>query len=359
LNENSQVIMKAISTIILLCFSISILTARETNAVKRLDPAIKDMFFKNGKNLQQTMTNLVITIPIENLPYPLDSAFVAFARSDYSKSIEFFDSTWTYLVLDDSMNGIINYFQSAAYLYLNQIDSAMAQLHLAIKQIGKMESGYSNLSYIYSLKHDFAAAYAYADTAIRIDPNYPEGWNNMAKSLIGQGRYDEALQCLDKAVFLDSTLEAAILNKGLIYFEQRKFQDAEESFRAILSRSDSFPQAWFRMAVIYMESNPDSALYFSNQALKYGYSCSECWFLRGIVLRSSNDPAGAMAAYDSALKCDPEDYRIWQNKASLLMDLKQYAEALKCCDTVLRINPGFYMAADLKRNILRIMGITK
>lgn len=56
------------------------------------------------------------------------------------------------------------------------------------------------------------------------------GWINKGNALIGQGKYDEAIEALDRAVELDPSLSAAWNDKGLALTYQGKPDEAIQAF---------------------------------------------------------------------------------------------------------------------------------
>jgi len=63
-------------------------------------------------------------------------------------------------------------------------------------------------------KGDYYGSLACLQTASRIDPLQPSGWNNEGVILLKMGRYQEALDCFDKALLLDPNYEQAERNRN-------------------------------------------------------------------------------------------------------------------------------------------------
>ena len=66
---------------------------------------------------------------------------------------------------------------------------------------------------------------------------------------------------------------------------------------------------------------------------------SEPWFVRAVDLHKAGKYKEALENYNKAIDTEPLDGRAWLNKGSLLVELKNYEEAVKCFDRVIDIAP--------------------
>ena len=64
------------------------------------------------------------------------------------------------------------------------------------------------------LKSDYYGSLACFETATRIDPLKPSGWNNEGVVLRELGRYKDAIDRFDKALLLDPNYEEAQKNRN-------------------------------------------------------------------------------------------------------------------------------------------------
>ena len=64
---------------------------------------------------------------------------------------------------------------------------------------------------------DIDKAIEVVDKAIKIDPNYANGWCNKSIYLIKKGKIEDALSCLKRAIELDTNyLEQAKIDKDFV-----------------------------------------------------------------------------------------------------------------------------------------------
>jgi tetratricopeptide (TPR) repeat protein len=71
----------------------------------------------------------------------------------------------------------------------------------------------------------------------------PEFLNDKGVFLMNIGRFDSALQCLDKAIEMDPKLGAAWNNKGIALGQTGKYEEAIDCFEqaAMLNTTDAWP----------------------------------------------------------------------------------------------------------------------
>ncbi|MEW6609425.1 MAG: tetratricopeptide repeat protein [bacterium] len=68
---------------------------------------------------------------------------------------------------------------------------------------------------------------------------------------------------------------------------------------------------------------------------------SNAWLIRGNEHWTRKEYAEALRCFDEALKEEPLDARVFQNRGSLLLEIGRYNEAIMCYDSVLEIAPNY------------------
>ncbi len=93
-------------------------------------------------------------------------------------------------------------------------------------------SAHNQLGLIYQSRFDLESAETEFRTAIAYEPGFFVAYNNLATVLIEQGRYDEAITLLQKAVSLKPDLRGIYIytNQGLAYLHSGRTRRAEAAF---------------------------------------------------------------------------------------------------------------------------------
>ncbi len=69
--------------------------------------------------------------------------------------------------------------------------------------------------------------------------------NRMGNAYIDLGKFDDALECFNKAIDLEKNNIDFLLNKGVVLMELGKFEEAVDSFNKVLLRSPDNEDAFF------------------------------------------------------------------------------------------------------------------
>ena len=76
---------------------------------------------------------------------------------------------------------------------------------------------------------------------------------NKAVELAEQGRYDEALDLVNKEIKLDSNNANVWYNHGIILFKMCRYRDALNSFAQAADIDPNFSEAWYNKGTSLME----------------------------------------------------------------------------------------------------------
>lgn len=143
------------------------------------------------------------------------------------------------------------------------------------------------------------------------EPDSAEIYNNKCLSLINLNRFDEAIECYDKALKINPNNVKAWNNKAFALHNLNRLDEAIECYDKSL------------------EIDPNFISSLRNKAF---------------ALRTLNRLDEAIECYDKILKIDPNDFGVWNNKAFSLHELNRSDEAIKCYDEALKINPNYFEA---------------
>ncbi|VDK83351.1 unnamed protein product [Litomosoides sigmodontis] len=133
---------------------------------------------------------------------------------------------------------------------------------------------YYNLAKIMADKGDISRATVNYINAIRLNPTYENAMNNLANIYLKFDRNVEAEQLLLRAIEIKPNFAAAWMNVGLAQLAQKRYKDAENSFKQALSlRFPIYPshkQAWLNLLILLDETdNCAEVISLSHTVLRY------------------------------------------------------------------------------------------
>ncbi|CAD8055916.1 unnamed protein product [Paramecium primaurelia] len=128
---------------------------------------------------------------------------------------------------------------------------------------------------------------------------------NEGVALYNLNKYQDAIECYDKAISINPNDDITWTNKGFALNNLNKYKDAIESFDKAIS------------------INPKDDITWTN---------------KGLALNNLNKYQDAIECYDEAISINPKYDKAWSNKGFALHKLQKYTDAISCYDQALSIN---------------------
>lgn len=196
---------------------------------------------------------------------------------------------------------------------------------LTIEQMKEINTFGNKIEYLLSQKKNSQACLL-AYEMIQRYPNEPDAYFSYAKASYHAGYSDRAIEYYKKCFKLDKTYHQAILNIGLVYYQQKEYTKAIKYYtKAIRITAKNNKYKKEDNALAY--SNRALAKYYNRQlrsALKdYNKSLSikneyigvdHIYYNRGLCKYDLGDKSGADDDYSTAKKINPKFKYIYYNK---------------------------------------------
>ncbi|CAD8127955.1 unnamed protein product [Paramecium sonneborni] len=166
--------------------------------------------------------------------------------------------------------------------------------------------------------------------------------------------FEEALQCIDQAIHLDSKNDLFFYYKGCVLFQKKQYQEALFEFNHAISLNPKIVlyYSWKgnygislqAMILIKLElfEEADS---FCNQVLSSGLQDAQFYQMKGDLkqifsynFKKIESIQETLEVQDHAIQLDP-DYHNYQHKAIILMYMGRSEESLKIQYSVIQMNP--------------------
>jgi TolB-like protein len=156
--------------------------------------------------------------------------------------------------------------------------------------------------------------------------------------------------------------------RGLSYFARHDIQDtvyARQMFKRALDLAPDFGRAWAVLSYTYgfeymyfnaEEVNRDAALRTSHKALELAPDLAESQVASGIAYCMLQDYPNSEAAFEKAVKLDPENYDAWYFYARCKVHEGQIAKAIECFDRASRIRPEDCQSLLLQQQLHHSLG---
>jgi len=192
------------------------------------------------------------------------------------------------------------------------------------------------------------------DKAIEIDSNYARAWANRGDVLDNLKRYDDALVSLDRALEVDANYRWAWANRGNVLNNLKRYDEALASFDRALEVDANYQWAWAnRGNVLNNLKRYDEALVSFDRALELDANDQWAWALRGYVLYNLKRYDEALVSYDRVIELDANYQLVWFLRGLLLDTLKRYEEALESYDRLIELDANDQWAWVNRGNLLK------
>lgn len=131
--------------------------------------------------------------------------------------------------------------------------------------------------------------------------NDPEIWNSLGAAFVGLGKYEEALQFLEKALAIDQDFPAALSNRGFALLMKARLEQnretltrAMDSFKEAITRNQAYAPAYNGLGAAYKTAgNTEAAITCWLQALQFDPGLDQVLYNLGFAYLEKGDKGRA------------------------------------------------------------------
>jgi len=299
------------------------------NALTKANSLIKQGHIDEAKNMYQTI--------LSNYPKNL-RALKALQAIMSAKN-----NTKSHQSAEQSINKLINFYNQGQFIDL----ISEAEYLLKVNPESYM---------IWNIKGAAQRALGHIDEALEsfkqvvsLNPNYPEGLNNLGTILKDQGKFDEALDVYNQALIIKPDYTDCHYNMGIIFKEQGKFDEAVRAYNQALKINPRYAEAYNNKAVILKEQGDlDQALDNYEKALSINPKFYQALLNKSIVLRLQGKIDDAIDSYKKVLTLKPDTPEAFNDLGIISIEQGDLNEALAMFQKALTLKPDF---AEVYNNI--------
>jgi tetratricopeptide (TPR) repeat protein len=194
----------------------------------------------------------------------------------------------------------------------------------------------------------YEEALVWIERAIEADPKDSVQWSRKGYALYRLGKLEEAITCYERVVELDPTNENAWNNIGAHLERIGKIEEALAHYERAAQIAPAFAQPWVNKGNVYLHLGQlDEALASFNRALDLDSTLAEVYANRGLIYTKLQQHEKALADFTQYIQRRPTDVRGYLNRGSTYGELGRYNDALADLEKATEIDPNFaeaYMA---------------
>lgn len=165
-------------------------------------------------------------------------------------------------------------------------------------------------------------------------------WNNKGASFSTLGRYEESIDCYERALAIDPQHPAAWNNRGYSLYRLGRPGEAIPCHDQALALDPQNALAWSNKGIALAAlGQQDEAIECYDQAIALDPRDALPWYNKGNMFKKHGRYEEAIGCYENALAIDPRDAHAWHNKGTALTPVGRCKEAISCFDQALVIDP--------------------
>jgi Flp pilus assembly protein TadD len=201
---------------------------------------------------------------------------------------------------------------------------------------------YGNLAAICGMQGRFDELIDLLNKALKLEPNDPDAHYNLGIALQEKGDLDAAITSYNTALGLKPNDPEAHYNLGIALKEKGDLDVAIASFNTALQFKPNYPEAHNNLGIALQEKGDLTAAIASyNTALELKPSYPEAHCNLGIALKEKGDLTAAIASYNTALQLKPNDPEAHCNLGIALKEKGDFTDAIASYNTALELKPNY------------------
>jgi len=181
--------------------------------------------------------------------------------------------------------------------------------------------------------------------------------NSLGRSLLLQGKFEQALRFADKNKLHQQGLLAFDLIKAEAYLGLLNTDEAEGLYNSIILRHPNNVEAVLGLASIYSTTNKvtESQALLDKAALLAPKN-GDLWQIKGQLAQKNGQLENAIVFFNKANELKPDDNEVLRSLASSYIELKKLENAQVLVNQILDKYPNDLQAQLMKSNILKSLG---
>jgi protein O-GlcNAc transferase len=224
-------------------------------------------------------------------------------------------------------------------------DNASELLARAVAIEPNYPEGHNDLGVVLTTQGKIAEAAACFERAVILRPNYAEAHNNLGSALSQLGKLADAIGCFDRALAINPNLAAAHIYLGNSLRAQGKIGEAVAHYERALSIDPNLAMAHYNLGAVFKEQGRiDKAVKHYRHTIAFMPSFAEAHNNLGTALEELGQLDEAVVHYRRALAINPNFAGAHNNLANALRELGKLDEAITHYQRAIALQPEFVAA---------------
>lgn len=176
--------------------------------------------------------------------------------------------------------------------------------------------------------------------AIRSASQDPWLYHERADVKRGMGRISSALDDMERALQIDSTVSDFHNRKAELHFQGEMVEDAIHHYRKAIALDGDNTDALTGLADLYLATrHHQQAMDYANEALRIDQHLSRPYTVKGLIYQREGDTSRAISSLQTAVEMDTENFSVYL-QLGFLTAAQDRDIAIEYYNTAHRLRPG-------------------
>ena len=255
---------------------------------------------------------------------------------------------------DLGFKNVVHFHYSLGLTYTRQGDypEAIKEFNSAIERAPASPELHAGLGFVYYRMRQLNEAIKHYGKAVALDPDYMDGLVNLGICYVETGQYERAEMVFRRALSVDPDRIEPYLNLGEIAMAQDDYETARHYF---LQAADIDPDDHVlnnKLGLLYGHAGDTATAYsYFRRSLSLNPDYSAGYLNWGNIYLVNGDTVSAIEKYNQAKEKDPLAAEPYYNMAILYIRMGELDKARESVNELLKINPNYEKALELKRRL--------
>lgn len=247
--------------------------------------------------------------------------------------------------------------QGDRYYKSEEYDSAIQSYTTAINMQNNVAQFYNDRGCAYNSLGKYDEAISDYDKAISLNPEFFAAYNNRGVTCRNLGNYDEAISNLDKAIELNPEHAMAYTNRGFTYNKLGEYDKAIADYDKAIELKPDFTEAYNSRGIVYKNvSDYDKAIADYDKAINLDSEYSYAYNNRGAAYIALGNYEKAVSDLDRAIALNPTLANSYKHYGMIWEKKENYEKAIQYLTKALELNPQYKEAYLERAEVYRLMG---
>lgn len=189
---------------------------------------------------------------------------------------------------------------------------------------------------------DYQAAENIYRRILEGDPDNYRILNYLGNVLQDQRKYDEAIECYQKAVKSNHDFAGSYYHLGSVYEALEQYDRAIHYYEQAAQYDPHFAGSYNNLGNVYRRlDRRDEAIRYFRKAIEVNPKFWGSYYNLGEVYQSKVMDDEAIGCYQKVLELNPQHIGTMNNLALILMERMQIGESLSYCQRAIRLSPQY------------------